>query len=126
MENQQQPNFLPQSQPVDQPQQISTLEKMIIKEQVTEQIRTVFDPEIPVNIFELGLVYDIAVNDRGLVDITMTLTSPACPAAQSIPVEVKQKSELVKGVTEANVNIVWEPRWDMSMMTEEARLTLGM
>ncbi len=126
MENQQQPNFLPQSQPVDQPQQISTLEKMIIKEQVTEQIRTVFDPEIPVNIFELGLVYDIVVNDRGLVDITMTLTSPACPAAQSIPVEVKQKSELVKGVTEANVNIVWEPRWDMSMMTEEARLTLGM
>jgi FeS assembly SUF system protein len=126
MENQQQPNFLPQSQPVHQPQQISTLEKMIIKEQVTEQIRTVFDPEIPVNIFELGLVYDIVVNDRGLVDITMTLTSPACPAAQSIPVEVKQKSELVKGVTEANVNIVWEPRWDMSMMTEEARLTLGM
>ncbi len=126
MENQQQPNFLPQSQPADQPQQISTLEKMIIKEQVTEQIRTVFDPEIPVNIFELGLVYDIVVNDRGLVDITMTLTSPACPAAQSIPVEVKQKSELVKGVTEANVNIVWEPRWDMSMMTEEARLTLGM
>ncbi len=68
----------------------------------------------------------MTVNDRGLVDITMTLTSPACPAAQSIPVEVKQKSELVKGVTEANVNIVWEPRWDMSMMTEEARLTLGM
>ncbi|MFZ4620685.1 MAG: iron-sulfur cluster assembly protein [Bacteroidota bacterium] len=126
MENQQPPNFLPQSQPADQPQQMSTLEKMIIKEQVTEQIRTVFDPEIPVNIFELGLVYDVTVNDRGLVDITMTLTSPACPAAQSIPVEVKQKSELVKGVTEANVNIVWEPRWDMSMMTEEARLTLGM
>ncbi len=126
MENQQPLNFLPQSQPADQPQQISTLEKMIIKEQVTEQIRTVFDPEIPVNIFELGLVYDVTVNDRGLVDITMTLTSPACPAAQSIPVEVKQKSELVKGVTEANVNIVWEPRWDMSMMTEEARLTLGM
>jgi FeS assembly SUF system protein len=126
MENQQPPNFLPQSQPSEQPQQISALEKMIIKEQVTEQIRTVFDPEIPVNIFELGLVYDVTVNDRGLVDITMTLTSPACPAAQSIPVEVKQKSELVKGVTEANVNIVWEPRWDMSMMTEEARLTLGM
>ena len=105
---------------------ISQLERMIIKEQVTEQLRTVFDPEIPVNIFELGLVYDVAVNERGLVDVTMTLTSPACPAAQSIPVEVKQKSERVKGVTEVNVNIVWEPRWDMSMMTEEARLTLGM
>ena len=105
---------------------ISQLERMIIKEQVTEQLRTVFDPEIPVNIYELGLVYDVAVNERGLVDVTMTLTSPACPAAQSIPVEVKQKSERVKGVTDVNVNIVWEPRWDMSMMTEEARLTLGM
>jgi len=107
-------------------QQLSSIEKMIIKEQVTEQIRTVFDPEIPVNIYELGLVYNVEVNDRGLVDITMTLTSPACPAAQSIPVEVKQKSETVKGVTETNVNIVWEPRWETSMMSEEARLTLGM
>ena len=107
-------------------QQLSSLEKMIIKEQVTEQIRTVFDPEIPVNIYELGLVYNIEVNDRGLVDVTMTLTSPACPAAQSIPVEVKQKSETIKGVTEVNVNIVWEPRWETSMMSEEARLTLGM
>lgn len=106
--------------------QLSSIEKMIIKEQVTEQIRTVFDPEIPVNIYELGLVYNVEVNDRGLVDVTMTLTSPACPAAQSIPVEVKQKSETIKGVTEVNVNIVWEPRWETSMMSEEARLTLGM
>ncbi|MCK9407735.1 MAG: iron-sulfur cluster assembly protein [Bacteroidetes bacterium] len=102
------------------------MEKMILKEQVTEQIRTVFDPEIPVNIYELGLVYNVEVNDWGLVDITMTLTSPACPAAQSIPVEVKQKSESIFGVTEVNVNIVWEPRWETSMMSEEARLTLGM
>ncbi len=107
-------------------QQLSSIEKMIMKEQVTEQIRTVFDPEIPVNIYELGLVYNIEVSDRGLIDVTMTLTSPACPAAQVIPVEVKQKSEMVKGVSEAIVNIVWEPRWDPSMMTEEARLTLGM
>jgi FeS assembly SUF system protein len=106
--------------------QLSSIEKMLIKEQVTEQIRTVYDPEIPVDIYDLGLVYNVEVNDRGLVDITMTLTSPACPAAQSIPVEVKQKSETVKGVTEANVNIVWEPRWETSMMSEEARLTLGM
>jgi FeS assembly SUF system protein len=106
--------------------QLSSIEKMIIKEQVTEQIRTVFDPEIPVNIYELGLVYNVEVNDRGLVDVTMTLTSPACPAAQSIPVEVKQKSETIKGVTDVNVNIVWEPRWETSMMSEEARLTLGM
>jgi len=116
-------NHLPQSKGQDD---ISTLEKMIIKEQVTEQIRTVYDPEIPVNIYELGMVYDINVHDDGVVDITMTLTSPSCPAAQIIPVEVKQKAESVKGVRQANVNIVWEPRWDPSMMSEEARLTLGM
>lgn len=107
-------------------QQLSSIEKMIIKEQVTEQIRTVYDPEIPVNIYELGLVYNVEVSDTGLVDVTMTLTSPACPAAQVIPVEVKQKTETVKGVSETNVNIVWEPRWETSMMSEEARLTLGM
>ncbi len=116
-------NHLPQSTGQGE---ISTLEKMIVKEQVTEQIRTVYDPEIPVNIYEMGMVYDIDVKSDGVVDITMTLTSPSCPAAQVIPVEVKQKAEMVKGVMEANVNIVWEPRWDPSMMSEEARLTLGM
>jgi len=99
---------------------------MLIKEQITEQIRTVFDPEIPVNIYELGMIYDVAVKNEGVVDITMTLTSPSCPAAQIIPAEVKQKAEMVKGVTTAQVNVVWEPRWDPSMMSEEARLTLGM
>ncbi len=107
-------------------QEISSLEKMIIKNQVAEQIRTVYDPEIPVNIYELGMVYDIDVKEDGIVDITMTLTSPSCPAAQSIPIEVKEKAEGVKGVATANVAIVWEPRWDPSMMSEEARLTLGM
>jgi FeS assembly SUF system protein len=107
-------------------QGLSSLEKMVLKEQITEQIRTVFDPEIPVNVYELGMVYDIDVKDDGVADITMTLTSPSCPAAQIIPGEVKQKSELVKGVKEASVKIVWEPRWDPSMMSEEARLTLGM
>ncbi len=106
--------------------EISSLEKMLVKEQITEQIRTVFDPEIPVNIYELGMIYDIDVKSDGFVDITMTLTSPSCPAAQIIPSEVKQKSEMVTGVKEANVKIVWEPRWDPSMMSEEARLTLGM
>ena len=108
------------------PSQISSLEKMVIKEQVAEQIRTVYDPEIPVNIFELGMIYDIEVKDDQTVDITMTLTSPSCPAAQIIPGEVKQKSEMVKGVKEVNVNLVWEPRWEPGMMSEEARLTLGM
>lgn len=107
-------------------QQLSSLEKMLIKEQITEQIRTVFDPEIPVNIYELGMIYDIDVNDSSAVVITMTLTSPSCPAAQIIPGEIKQKSEEVKGVKSVTVNIVWEPRWDPSMMSDEARLTLGM
>ena len=106
--------------------EISSLEKMIIKEQITEQIRTVYDPEIPVNIYELGMIYNIDVKENGVVDITMTLTSPSCPAAQIIPVEVKEKAESVKGITTANVNIVWEPRWDPNMMSEEAKLTLGM
>jgi len=105
---------------------VNPIEKMVIKEQVTEQIRTVYDPEIPVNIYELGMIYDIEVKDDGVVEVTMTLTSPACPAAQIIPNEVRQKSEMVKGVAAANVHIVWEPRWDPSMMSEEARLTLGM
>jgi FeS assembly SUF system protein len=107
-------------------QPLSSLEKMVMKEQITEQIRTVYDPEIPVNIYEMGMIYDIVVNDNGISEITMTLTSPSCPAAQIIPIEVKQKSESVKGIKEANVKIVWEPRWDPSMMSEEARLTLGM
>lgn len=108
------------------PQELNSLEMMVIKEQVSEQIRTVFDPEIPVNIYELGMIYDIGVTSDGVVDVTMTLTSPSCPAAQVIPLEVKQKSEMVRGVKETNVRVVWEPRWDPSMMSEEARLTLGM
>ncbi|MBW7887352.1 MAG: DUF59 domain-containing protein [Bacteroidetes bacterium] len=107
-------------------QPLSGIEKMVLKEQVTEQIRTVYDPEIPVNIYELGMVYDVVVGDDRTVEITMTLTSPSCPAAQIIPAEVRDKAELVEGVRAANVHVVWEPRWDPSMMSEEARLTLGM
>ena len=108
------------------PQHITELERMVIREQVTEQIRTVYDPEIPVNIYELGMIYEINVKENAFVDIIMTLTSPACPAAQIIPMEIRQKTETVKGVSGVNVQIVWEPRWDPSMMSEEARLTLGM
>ncbi len=104
---------------------LTSFDKMVIKELATEKIRSVYDPEIPVNIYELGMIYDVEVKDNGFVNVTMTLTSPACPAAQSIPLEVRQKVEEVKGVTGANVNIVWEPRWEPSMMSEEARLTLG-
>jgi FeS assembly SUF system protein len=95
-------------------------------DRVIEALRTVYDPEIPVNIFELGLVYKIDVDDRNGVHIDMTLTSPMCPVAETLPDEVKAKVEAVDGVTGAAVNVVWDPPWNPSMMTEEAQLELGM
>ena len=92
---------------------------------VIEALRTVYDPEIPVNIFELGLVYKIDVDDRNEVHIDMTLTSPMCPVAETLPDEVKSKVEAVDGVTGAAVNVVWDPPWNPSMMSEEAQLELG-
>jgi FeS assembly SUF system protein len=95
-------------------------------DRVIEALRTVYDPEIPVNIFELGLVYKIDVDDRNGVHIDMTLTSPMCPVAETLPDEVKAKVEAVDGVTGAAVNVVWDPPWNPAMMTEEAQLELGM
>jgi FeS assembly SUF system protein len=93
---------------------------------VIEALRTVYDPEIPVNIFELGLVYRIDVDDEDAVHIDMTLTSPMCPVAETLPEEVKAKVEAIDGVKAVNVNVVWDPPWNPSMMTEEAQLELGM
>ena len=89
-------------------------------------IQTIFDPEIPVNIYELGLIYDVDIHEGNKAYINMTLTSPNCPAAQSLPVEVKTKAEDVDGVTEATVNIVWDPVWGPHLMSEEARLELNL
>ena len=97
-----------------------------IRPQVLEVLSTVFDPEIPVNIRELGLIYDVLVDKDGRVGVRMTLTAPACPAAQSLPVEVQQKAAAVPGVTEAKVEIVWEPPWTKEMMSEAAKLQLGL
>jgi len=94
--------------------------------QVIGMVSQVYDPEIPVNIFELGLIYDIDVKPDGLVAIEMTLTSPACPSAQQIPSEVRYKVKSIPGVTEAWVDIVWEPPWDKDRMSEAAKLSLGM
>ena len=94
-------------------------------DRVIEALRTVYDPEIPVNIFELGLVYKIDVDDQNQVHIDMTLTSPMCPVAETLPDEVKAKVEAVDGVSGAAVNVVWDPPWNPSMMTEEAQLELG-
>ena len=106
-----------------EPDPLKTLE---LKPKLIEALSTVYDPEIPVNIYELGLIYDIDVNADGLVGIRMTLTSPGCPAAQSLPVEVKAKAKAVPGVSDAWVDVVWEPTWDMSKMTDAAKLQLGL
>lgn len=97
-----------------------------IRPQVLDAIRTVFDPEIPVNIHELGLIYDVLVDKDARVGVRMTLTAPACPAAQSLPLEVKQKAAAVPGVSEAKVEIVWEPPWTKERMSEAAKLQLGL
>ena len=104
---------------------ISSIEKNIIEAQAIEAIRTCFDPEIPVNVYELGLIYRVAVGDTGDVEVTMTLTSPHCPAAQSLPPEVQQKVISVPGVKSARVSVVWDPPWNPSMMSEAAKLELG-
>ena len=97
-----------------------------LEEQIVEAIKTIYDPEIPVNIYELGLIYNVAVDEKQHVDVVMTLTSPACPVAGSLPGEVQAKVESVDGVESADVEIVWDPIWNPSMMSEAARLELGM
>jgi FeS assembly SUF system protein len=94
-------------------------------ERVIEMLRTVYDPEIPVNIFELGLIYKVDIDDGNHVQIDMTLTSPACPVAGTLPGEVETKVGSVAGVSGATVELVWDPPWNPSMMTEEAQLELG-
>jgi len=96
-----------------------------IREQVIEVLRTVYDPEIPVDIYELGLVYDVRVDDDGDVHITMTLTSPMCPVAETLPPEVEAKARSVEGVRDVQLELVWEPPWSPAMMSEAARLELG-
>jgi FeS assembly SUF system protein len=96
-----------------------------LKEKVVEVLKEIFDPEIPVNIYELGLIYEINVLPINNVQIVMTLTSPACPAAQTIPVEVDQKVRTIEGVNDVHVAITWNPPWDKSMMSEAAQLELG-
>ncbi len=97
-----------------------------IGEEVVREICTIYDPEIPVNIYELGLIYDVQVSDEGDVKILMTLTSPNCPVAESLPEEVKQKVGTVKDVKDVEVEITFEPPWNKEMMSEEAKLELGM
>jgi FeS assembly SUF system protein len=102
------------------------INETVIEAQVQDALRTCFDPEIPVNIYELGLVYDVHVDSAGVIAIRMTLTSPHCPAVQSLPAEIETKVGAVPGVTEVKIDLVWDPPWDPSKMSEAARLQLGM
>jgi FeS assembly SUF system protein len=96
-----------------------------VEERITNVIKTVFDPEIPVNIYELGLIYDVRINDDKDVHIDMTLTSPACPVAGSMPRQVEEKVAGLSGVKSAKVELVWDPPWTQERMSEEAKLVLG-
>ena len=100
-------------------------EKTKIEERIVDVLKTVYDPEIPVNIYDLGLIYKVDVKDEGDVDIDMTFTAPSCPAADFILEDVRQKVDSLEGVKNATVNLVFEPAWDQSMMTEEERVEMG-
>jgi FeS assembly SUF system protein len=105
---------------------MDSLTDTIIEAQVLDALRTCFDPEIPVNIYELGLIYNVTILSGGVVAIQMTLTSPHCPAVQSLPAEVENKVRAVPNVTDVKMELVWEPPWEPSRMSEAARLQLGM
>jgi FeS assembly SUF system protein len=98
----------------------------VLRPQIVDAVSKVFDPEIPVNIYELGLIYDILADSNGVVGIRMTLTAPSCPSAQSLPVEVQKRVAEIPEVTDAKVDVVWDPPWDRDRMSEAAKLQLGM
>ena len=97
-----------------------------IKNRVIEAVKQIYDPEIPVNIYELGLIYKIEVDEKNKINIDMTLTSPNCPVAESLPKEVKENIMKVEGVSDVNLNLVWEPPWDKDKMSEAAKLELNL
>jgi len=101
------------------------VDKQALEEEIIRTIKTVYDPEIPVDIFELGLIYEITMNDDDTVKILMTLTTPNCPSAEELPREVEEKVSNIEGIKEAKVEITFDPAWDKDMMSEEAQLELG-
>ncbi|MDT3695918.1 MAG: iron-sulfur cluster assembly protein [Ignavibacterium sp.] len=102
-----------------------TITKQELEEKIIQTLKTCYDPEIPVDIFELGLIYEIAIDDDHNVNIKMTLTSPMCPVAGSLPPEVQEKIKTIPEVTNARVDVVWSPPWDKDMMSEVAKVELG-
>ncbi len=101
-------------------------EQKDIEKRVIEALQTVYDPEVPVNIYEMGLIYGVELDPLGNASVSMTLTAPNCPAAQSLPMEVEEKVKAVEGVNDVHLEIVWEPPWDPSLMSDAAKLQLGM
>lgn len=101
------------------------MDKKELENKIINVLKTVYDPEIPVDVYELGLIYGIVIEDNGHVEVSMTLTSPSCPVAETLPVEVEEKVKGVHGVESAKVNITFDPPWEKSMMSEEAQLELG-
>ena len=97
-----------------------------LRDQIIKQIKTVYDPEIPVDIWELGLIYKLEVDENGLAFVEMTLTSPACPVAESLPMEVQEKVASVEGVNDVDLRLVWDPAWSKERMSEEAAFALDM
>tara|TARA_R110000824_G_scaffold49838_33_gene139769 strand:+ start:565 stop:891 length:327 start_codon:yes stop_codon:yes gene_type:complete len=97
-----------------------------LKSAVIQGLKTVYDPEIPVNIYDLGLIYDVSVNESGFAHILMTLTTPMCPVADILPLEVRERALMVEGVDDAKVELTWEPPWSMEKMSEEAKLQMNL
>jgi FeS assembly SUF system protein len=102
------------------------MSKQELENKIIETIKTIYDPEIPINIYDIGLIYEINVNDDDSVDILMTLTTPNCPVAESLPAEVKEKVSQVEGVKSADLELTFEPPWTQDMLSEEAKLELGL
>jgi FeS assembly SUF system protein len=102
------------------------MDKAVIKENIINSIKTVHDPEIPVNVYDLGLIYDIAVNDDGIADVTITFTTPNCPAVEMLPDQITVAAKYVEGVKDVNLIITFEPPWHQDMMSDEAKVELGL
>ena len=102
------------------------IDQELLQQKIIDAIKMVFDPEIPVNIYDLGLIYEVIVDENANVHIKMTLTSPGCPVAQSMPLEVKDAAHTVEGINDVTVDMVWDPPWTMDNMSDEAKLQLGL
>ena len=118
-------NEKPVTTEINRGEKITDDEKQRLQSATADKLREIYDPEIPVNIYELGLIYDVDVSDYADIVVTMTLTSPHCPVAETMPGEVEFRVREVEGVGDVKVALVWEPPWDMSMMSEAARLEMG-